>query len=187
MPERIRHILPHFIMLLVAIFLYWCTMQIDVSNAGEDRIGPDFWPKVIVVFMGLLCLYEIIKRLVLHSSFTATGVVSTHNPNEDASDAGEPEAAAPEYLGKLLVGAALIFGFVIVVPYLGFFTTSALFLFSFQWIGGMRKLVTGVVIALLGALVLLILFMRVAYISLPLGVGPFQDLSVWLLRLLGAQ
>jgi len=184
MPERIRQILPHSIMLLVSLFLYWCTMQIDVSGAGDDRIGPDFWPKVIVVFMGLLCLYEIIKRLVVHSNFTATGMVSVHNPTEAEEP---PEASAPEHPGKLLVGIALIFAFVVVAPYLGFFLTTILFLFSFQWIGGICKPLASALIAVLGAFVLLILFMRVAYISLPLGTGPFQDLSVWLLRLLGAQ
>jgi hypothetical protein len=33
--------------------------------------------------------------------------------------------------------------------------------------------------------VLLVIFMRVAYVSLPLGVGPFKTLSLALLRLIG--
>jgi len=185
MPERIRHILPHSIMLLVSIFLYWCTLQIDTSGSGDDRLGPDFWPRVVVVFMGLLCLYEIVKRLVLHSNFTATGVVSVHNPSEYTADEA-PEPPAREYPGKLLAGIALIVGFVIVSPYLGFFVTSGLFLLGFQWIGGIRRPGLAIVISILGSFALLVLFMRVAYISLPLGMGPFQDLSVGMLRLLGA-
>jgi hypothetical protein len=36
-----------------------------------------------------------------------------------------------------------------------------------------------------GSFTLLVVFMRLAYVSLPLGVGPFKALSVGLLRLIG--
>jgi putative tricarboxylic transport membrane protein len=43
-----------------------------------------------------------------------------------------------------------------------------------------------VLVSVIGAFVLLVIFMRIAYISLPLGAGPFQHLSILLLRLTGA-
>ena len=37
-----------------------------------------------------------------------------------------------------------------------------------------------------GSPALLVIFMRVAYVSLPLGIGPFRTVSLALLRLIGA-
>ena len=191
MLERLRAVLPHSLMLLVAIALYLAAMRIDTAGAeAGGRIGPDFWPKVVIAFMALLCVYEIVKRLVLHSTFTASGLTEalTHNPAAQAevSD-GMPVETEPEreYPRLLWSGAALIVGYVIVVPWLGFFLTTALFLAAFIWLGGFRRLLITLAVSAIGAFALVVIFMRVAYISLPLGVGPFKDLSIGLMRLIG--
>ena len=57
---RIARVLPHGVMLVVACLLYWAATRIDVETGG--RIGPAVWPKAVIVFMGLLCAYEIVKR-----------------------------------------------------------------------------------------------------------------------------
>jgi len=71
------------------------------------------------------------------------------------------------------------------VPWLGFFVATALFLAVFPWIGGLRRPVLTSIVGLAGSFVLVVIFMRVAYISLPLGEGPFQALSLALLRAIG--
>ena len=71
MPAKLRQVLPHGVMLAVSVFLYGSASNIDASTGG--RIGPDVWPKAIVLFMGLLCVYEIAKRL-----FVTTKTVDHH-------------------------------------------------------------------------------------------------------------
>ena len=209
MTPRLRSVLPHLILLAVSVLLYWMAMQIDTSaTEGGRRIGPDFWPKVIIVFMGALCVWEIVKRLLVHTDFTATGLTrGTGQPPADAptddivvpggASVGVTHAASgtafdeapddePVYLGKLLAGIAVVAGFVIVVPWLGFFVTTALFLGVFMWLGGYRRLLPTLLLSIGGSLALVVIFMRVAYISLPLGEGPFKTLSLGLLSLLGA-
>lgn len=209
MTPRLRSVLPHLILLAVSVLLYRMAMQIDTSaTEGGRRIGPDFWPKVIIVFMGALCVWEIVKRLLVHTDFTATGLTrGTGQPPADAptddivvpggASVGVTHAASgtafdeapddePVYLGKLLAGIAVVAGFVIVVPWLGFFVTTALFLGVFMWLGGYRRLLPTLLLSIGGSLALVVIFMRVAYISLPLGEGPFKTLSLGLLSLLGA-
>lgn len=193
MTHRMRRVLPHLVMLLISVLLYWAAMQIDTRGAeGGRRIGPEFWPKLVIVIMGALCVYEIIKRLVIRTTFTAEGLTGDvdHNPAEPAPPEPAPEAeAAPpaqrEHPGRLLAGIVLIAAFALGVDWLGFFVATAVFLASFMLIGGLRRplLATGIGIA--GSFVLIVIFMRVAYISLPLGTGPFQELSLALLRLIG--
>lgn len=208
MNARLRSVLPHLFLLAVSVALYWMALQIDTRAAESGRrIGPDFWPKMIIVFMGLLCIYEIVKRLLVRTDFTATGlsrgagqpsadtpapdvvvpggasVGVTHAASGTALDEGPEDE--PVYTGKLVAGIVLVAGFVVVVPWLGFFVSTILFLATFIWLGGYRHVLSTAVLAVVGSFVLVVMFMRVAYISLPLGEGPFRALSLGLLSLLG--
>ncbi len=180
MPKTLRLVLPHGLMLLASVFLYWAASRIEADTGGGHRIGPDAWPKAIIVFMGLLCAWEIAKRLFLNARADLHGVVG------GLAREAEGEAGAPAFqLGKLLAGIALVFGYVIAVPYLGFFVGTAAFLAVFPWFGGLRRPVLSTVCGVIGSLALVVMFMRVAYISLPLGEGPFEQLSIWLLAAIG--
>ena len=181
MSAKLTRVLPHAVMLVVACLLYWAAARIDAETGG--RIGPAVWPKAVIVFMGLLCAYEIVKRLLVRSEFVARGLLSGTN-----AAPGQPvkrEDAEPHHHGMLLGGIALIAGYVFTVPWIGFFTATALFLAVFQWIGGFRRPAIALAIGLGGALALVVVFMRIAYISLPLGEGPFRAISIGLMRLIG--
>lgn len=206
MPAKLRLVLPHGIMLAASVLLYWASMRIDVETGG--RISPVVWPRAIIVFMGLLCAYEIVKRLVLHRAADAPGLMqelehAAHVEEEkgalsrEGEGGGEgheitdttlpptPADAPPEQHGKLWGGIALVAGYVLAVDFLGFFVTTTLFLAVFPWVGGLRRPWLATALGVVGGLALVFVFMRVAYISLPLGEGPFRAVSLALLRVLG--
>jgi len=176
MPMKLRLVLPHGLLLAATAFLYWAATRI-AANTGAGRIGPDAWPKAILVFMGALCAWEIVRRLAMRPRDAA----------QPSPAGGGDGADAPPALqwGKLAAGVGLVVGYVIVVPWVGFFVATAVFLAAFPWFGGMRRPVLTTVLGLAGSLALVVVFMRVAYISLPLGAGPFQALSLALLKLIG--
>lgn len=176
MPTKLRQVLPHGVMLVASVLLYWAATRIDVNTGG--RISPAAWPRAIIILMGLLCAYEIVKRLVMKSTFTATGLV-------EGMQAQVPASPATENSRMLAGGIALIAAYVVTVPWLGFFVATALFLAVFPWISGLRRPVLAVVLGIAGSFVLVVVFMRVAYISLPLGDGPFRALSLALMRAIG--
>ena len=62
MPRALRLALPHGLLLVATVLLYWAATGIQGST-GAGRIGPDAWPKAIIVVMGLLCAWEIARRL----------------------------------------------------------------------------------------------------------------------------
>jgi len=167
-------VIPHAVMLAVACWLYWLATRIDAETGG--RISPAVWPKAIIVFMGLLCAYEIVKRLLVKSEFVAKGLVTSMESGEDKPG---------ERFGMLFAGIGLIAAFIFTVPWIGFFLATAIFLAVFPWAGGLRKPVVCVAVSLVGTVVLAVVFLKVAYISLPLGEGPFRALSLGLLRVLG--
>jgi hypothetical protein len=178
MRTRLKEVVPHAVMLCAAVALYWAAGRIDVETGG--RISPAAWPKAIVAIMALLCLYEIVKRLVASHAGSATGLLGgLQGQGKDEHE------GPPEHPRQLFGGIALIAAYVLAVPWLGFFVTTALFLAAFPWIGGLRRPVVAASVALAGSLALIVIFMRVAYISLPLGAGPFRSFSIALLRALG--
>ncbi len=174
MPKTLRLVLPHGLMLVASVLLYWAATRIDVDTGGGHRIGPDAWPRAIIVFMGLLCAWEIAKRLALGSRGAAGG--------EAAAGA---QAAPIAHRGRLAAGIAIVFAYVLTVPWIGFFVATLLFLAAFTWFGGLRRPVLVAIASVAGSLVLVVMFMRVAYISLPLGEGPFKALSIALLAAIG--
>ena len=169
-----RRILPHAVLLAATVLLWVAARRIETGSGG--RVGPDLWPKAVLGFMALLCIYEIARRLLTRDSEGAAGLVKM--------DAGvvEPRRLHPRMLAA---GIALIAGYVIAVPWVGFFAATTAFLASFIWAGGFRRPLAVAVVSLGGSLTLVVMFMRIAYISLPLGEGPFRALSLALLRLLG--
>jgi hypothetical protein len=189
MKERLRLAVPHTVLLLVAGLLYYATSFIDTSGAGGTRLGPDFWPKIIIAAMALLCIYEIGKRLITGASRDAAGLIAglERAPLEVEGAPAPTETSSITALDnrKLAAGLLLIAAFVLGVAYVGFFIGTLLFLALFSWIGGFRRIGPVALVSVLGAFALLVIFMRMAYVSLPLGVGPFQQLSVTLLRLMG--
>jgi len=223
MKGRLGRALPHALMLLVSALLYWAALQIDTRGAeGGRRIGPEFWPKLVIAIMAGLCLFEIVRRLLAkapgvagaaladappgavpaalavpalpdsHSAAVALADDPPGDPPADppgdapcASQAAPASAPARTYPGRLLAGMAAIGGFALAVDWLGFFAATAAFLAAFMLIGGMRRPLLAAAIGLAGSFALIVVFMRVAYISLPLGAGPFRELSLALLRVLG--
>jgi hypothetical protein len=177
MPRTLRLVLPHGLLLVATVLLYWAASGIQGST-GAGRIGPDAWPKAIIVCMGLLCAWEIARRLAVRPR--------GGGPGASGAQADEAAQAPPAiHAGKLAAGAGLVLAYVVTVPWLGFFVATAVFLAAFPWFGGLRRpLLTGA-LGIAGSLALVVVFMRVAYISLPLGEGPFRSLSLALLAAIG--
>jgi putative tricarboxylic transport membrane protein len=186
MHPRLWSIVPHTVMLCVAGVLYWIATGIDSRGAGAGRIGPDAWPKFIIAAIAALCVYEIVKRLLIGTTFTATGLAQGLNVPPEAADREIAGQQPPANNRRLLAGVVLIFAYAVGVGYAGFFVATAMFLALFCWIGGVRRPLVVALIGLAGAAAALVMFMRVAYVSLPVGVGPFKALSTALLRLIGA-
>lgn len=186
MPNKLMRVLPHSVMLAASCWLYWAASRIEAETGG--RIGPAVWPKAIIVLMALLCVYEIVKRLVVKTDFVAKGLLSgaeLPHAQEAATRVGEHRDDDGGNHPMLFAGIGLIAAYVVAVQWIGFFTATAIFLATFPWIGGLRRPLVNVTVSLVGTLALALVFLKVAYISLPLGEGPFRALSLAFMRLIG--
>lgn len=165
MSVKLRSALPYLIGFAVAAALYIYAGQMDYEpRAGE--LGPAVWPRLAIGLMAAACLFEIVSIFAGRRAQTA-GIAEALDHEEESED-------EPRYPRLLLGGIALVLIYAFMVPVLGFLLGTFLFLPAFMYLGRYRRHnvvwgVSAVVTILCG-----ILFLRVAYVSLPRGIAPFD-------------
>lgn len=190
MMDRLKAQVPYVIVLLISGYLYYRATQFDFVAPGE-RIGPDVWPKAILVLSMLTCAYEIIKNLLFtRGEHEVAGVLESiieEAPAEDEPAGEKPGGDLPPRSSSamLVAGTMMTVAYAALINTLGFFACTVLFLAGFTWVGGYRRPGAIVAASIIGGLVFMFTFMKIVYVSLPLGVGPFEQLSVQLMRLMG--
>ena len=187
---RLHRILPYVIVLAIVSYLYVLAGKMDFVAPG-GRIGPNFWPKAILALAMVTCVYEIAKNLFFgRSKRDLDGVLASvvkevpipmEVPPETETDAPDEKT----YPHLLWIGIAMTVAYVVLIDKLGFFLCTLLYLTAFMWVGRYRR--AGVILAtsVIGSLAFMFMFMKVVYVSLPLGVEPFSQVSFLLMRLLG--
>ena len=181
---RLKRVVPYALVGAGAGYLYHAAASIQY-HARAGVLGPDFWPKAILALTLLVCAYKIVATLVPGRRGEEAGVLE-HLIEESAARRGGPAAAAAEsHLWLLLGGIALSAGYVWALPKLGFFTATVPYLAAFIALGGYRRWGVVTALSVLGALLLLFFFMKVVYVSLPLGQEPFLQVTLLLMQLMG--
>jgi putative tricarboxylic transport membrane protein len=175
--SAIRSVFPYVVGLAVAAVLFHYAQQIEYTPR-PGVLGPDFWPKMAIGLMTIVCLFEI-ARALLGNREEAHGV-------SDALEKAEEEEPAKTYPWLLVGGIVLVSVYAAVVDILGFLLASFLFLSAFMYLGRYRNHAaiwgTSTVITLLAALI----FMRFAYVSLPRGTPPFDAVTDFIRIIVGA-
>lgn len=174
MRGRLKAAAPYAALLVGAVYLFRDAGRFAYSpRPGE--LGPDFWPKAILILLMLACGWELVARLVSRPAAPKVAVAADR----------EAPPETPHYPRLLAAGALATLGYVLLLPQAGFFVSTALYLALFMLIGRYRRFGVIALTSLAGSLAFIFVFMRIVYVSLPLGVGPFQQLSLWILAVLG--
>ena len=184
--SRLARAAPYAALLAVAAWLYSVAARIEYAGS-QDRLGPDFWPKAVLVLLGLLCAYEIAKNLFFRGPAAVSGVLQSLLERSEGSVPPDAPSARPASWGRLGAGLGATVAYVLLVDSLGFFVATAAFLCGFILIGGYRRWAIALAAGLAGSFAMVAIFMKLVYVSLPLGAGPFRALSLLLLVALGVR
>jgi hypothetical protein len=161
-----RSIVPYAVGLAIAAALYLYAGTFDYAPR-PGQLGPDVWPRLAILLMGGSCLFEMSRRLIVGNQ-DATGFMEAFDREPDE------EEKEPVYPKLLIGGIVLMAIYAVLVPVLGFILGTFLFLAAFMYVGGYRAHrsiwgTSAVVTIFCG-----ILFLRIAYVSLPRGIPPFD-------------
>lgn len=172
--------LPYVAIAVFAGYFYMLAGRLEFDEQS-GRLGPDAWPKGMLGLMIVVALAGVLKAL-----FAKPAPVGV-DPLEDirlAERTGE-DPALPKWLHLPIVGSVLFAVYIPVLELTGFVIATSALMLSFQYLGRYRNHLVIWISSTVGPLLFFLVFRTVAYISLPLGKGPFLDFSVWLMRLLG--
>jgi putative tricarboxylic transport membrane protein len=174
--RRLQAALPYVVVLAVGLYLYFLANGFEFDQAGA-RIGPGAWPKLILGLMLVTALWGLI------SNFLSAGKApEQHEEHEEDEALIRPPEIHP-YRVWIAVGATLVY--LVLLPLLGFFLASCLFSFVLMYLGQFRRPLPVTALSVAIALAFMFMFMRVVYVSLPLGVAPFDQVSYALMAAMG--
>jgi putative tricarboxylic transport membrane protein len=178
---RYRALLPYLLVLAAALALTWQALHFEFTPRG-DRPGPDVWPRAILALIIGTCAVRIVTVLRRRSD-DDTGVL------DDVIGDAVPEAAresapATRYPRLLAIGIVLTVAYVALLGTLGFFCDTVVYIAALIRSGRYRRWPVIVAVALGGALVFMFVFMKVVYLSLPIGRPPFAAISLALMQVM---
>jgi len=184
MLTRLRRTVPYVIVFATTIVLFVLANRITFIAPGA-RIGPDVWPKAILALSMLTCAFQIVKILFFDDA--GEQVPGVLESIIEEAPAGEVVDTAPEsrYPHLIVGGIVLTVAYVLLIERLGFFLCTFAYLAAFAWVGRYRRPLVVLVSSLVGSLLFMFVFMKVVYVSLPLGQEPFSQVTFLLMRLMG--
>jgi putative tricarboxylic transport membrane protein len=179
--------LPYAIVGALAAWLFYAATQIDFHRRA-GTLGPDVWPKLVLGLLVAVCVYEIARRLVSPARREgAHGVLQDMVAESEAAHGALEEPAAPGSPLLLLGGIALTSVYVWLIGTLGFALATMPYLIAFIGMGGYRRWLVNAVVSVVGTLLMMFFFMKVVYVSLPIGAEPFAQVTLALMRLMGVR
>lgn len=155
--------------IVIAVALFVATRTLDRVVTG-DQLGPAFWPRLVLGGLALACAAKLVSAVRRSRAVRRL----THD------DTTLPPIAR----GKLTIAIAVIVLYVAGTEVLGFALATAAFIAAFMAVCGARGPVTVATHAVLGTVVLVYLFVKLVYLPLPKGAGPFEALTLAVYRAL---
>jgi putative tricarboxylic transport membrane protein len=179
---RVRELAPYGLVLAGAAFFYYKADRF-IYEPQSGRIGPDSWPKLLLVCLIVVCVFEIARRALVMA-----GALAVRRPALDISESPSLEAElAEEQAHPASVAAAVLVtvAYLLLLETVGFFIATFVYTAALMWIGQFRRVAWNLTISFLFTFAFMFAFMRIIFVDLPLGVEPFAKVSTALMRLMG--
>ncbi|RJR50593.1 MAG: tripartite tricarboxylate transporter TctB family protein [Desulfobacteraceae bacterium] len=174
--ENVKKAAPYVVIFFACAYFYYLADQFRYA-ARPGHLGPEFWPKALLGMTMAVCLYEVIKTAFRRRAESISP--STHKKIETA------KTKKKIYPALLILGVVMTVAYVSLVSLLGFALCTFLYFAAFMFVGRYRNTWAILGNSVIGTLVLLFIFMKIVYVSLPLGQGPFSTFSLFIMGLMG--
>ncbi len=185
MLDRLRAIAPYVVVAAIAAWLFHVSLHFQFSpRAG--RLGPGIWPRAILTLTMFVCALRIVFGMRSpRSSAASDGGGLLQEVKAGIAQAEEaPAPPEPRYPLLLVIGISLTIAYVALLGTLGFALATCIYLAAMMVVGRYRRPGVIAVVALAGSLAFMFIFMKVVYLSLPIGTAPFDAVSLGLMKLM---
>lgn len=173
--------------LAAALCLPSAMLQSDEPFSGAG-LGPAAWPRTMLILIAFFAVIWLAQEFLAWRRGRARPDSGPVPPLEQLAGPAPPlDVEDEEHYStrKAMLGLALIVAYGWALPIIGFPIATAAFMAIWCVLGGVRRALVVLPVSLLGAVVLLWVFMGAAKMPFPRGRGVFDETSVALLQLLG--
>lgn len=172
--ETLRRVLIRYGELFVTIIIFLTGLvlltltdriiRVSTSRAAAEQLGPKFWPIIILIGVVALSAYII---------FTILRRIKNSEWNTE-----EENATLEQFDDKRLVTLiTLTVIYVYLLQYVGFLSTTPVFMILVSWLIGIRVIWKNLTFSLLLTSIFIYVFGNFLYVPLPRGIGIFRELS----------
>ncbi len=165
----LKSLIGPLLIFLLVVYFYFLAGKIDAPPSPE-QLGAAFWPKMILIFLMVSCGIKAGEILTARRKGGAEGTPAGPRPEVD--------------IPKLAAMIAMVIAGVYFMDIIGFPLCNFIFLLLFMRIAGLRKKVPLFLTSVLGTIFLLYLFVKIVYLPLPKGQWFFDDMTIFLYRVL---
>lgn len=151
---------------------------------GDSVVGPSTWPKMIIWALAGVSAYECVRRLgsSAFKRYSGEKLLAPVDPDGAPDDENHGETSE---LGPVFGAIVATLVYLVAFETVGFTVDTFIFMLTIMWLGRFRRLIVSALLCGAATIGLLFAFMKLVFVPLPLGVGPFAVLSTTLLRVLG--
>lgn len=155
-----------------------------VQGMARGLATPLTWPKLMLAGVGICALGWAIEQ-----GWKAFNVLppppSAAAEALEFGDVGFEQENDDAPLLPIILGLSLAMAYAFVIPWAGFTAATLVFLLLWFLVGGIRKPLQLISVTLIGTVVLLYVFVKLALMPLDRGQGAFGEFTIALFRLLG--
>lgn len=175
-PEQ--EILTALVILGAALYFRFNLFDLVTGRRGAGYVDPDFWPawllNVVILASGWYLLQAVRRRA---AGSDPSGVASVSERTEPEETEGLHEVAVSGDLRRLLLGFALLWGYIFAMTRIGFVPSTLVFALVFLLFVGERRPLVLLTIPVTIVAAILVVFTRLLVVPLPRGAGVFLELS----------
>lgn len=155
-----------------------------VQGMARGLATPLTWPKLMLAGVGICALGWAIEQ-----GWKAFNVLppppSAAEEALEFGDVGFEQENDDAPLLPIVLGLSLAMVYAFAIPWAGFTAATVVFLLLWFLVGGIRKPLQLISVTLIGTVVLLYVFVKLALMPLDRGQGAFGEFTIALFRLLG--
>jgi len=149
------------------IFCVYCFFLVGAESPAPTptELGAAFWPRIILVLMMILLIVNLVNCLKAQKE-NKSGIMK--------------ELDLGNFLkSRLFIGIIMVAVMALIMSYIGFMPSCALFLAAYGYLLGERKIPLLVVRSVIITFVLYVIFQGALDIMLARGIGPFRSFALF--------
>ncbi|MFZ7102758.1 MAG: tripartite tricarboxylate transporter TctB family protein [Peptococcaceae bacterium] len=163
----------------ISLVLYYISTNFKYTKI-PGRLGPDLWPKLILIIIIIFTAYDIVLGIINLKKKTIGKNISASNENHQ-----EKRREGKNNHKFLILGLLATFVYILLLPIIGFIISTVIYLAGMMKIGNYKRRDVIICSSLIGTFCLIVVFLKIAYLSLPAGIGFFGNFTYLIYSLLG--